>query len=102
MEYSNPKDQYEYLFPALGKGSFSTVYKAIRKIDNMIVCAKESHPIKSENEMKLLTTEFETLRNLIHPNIIQVYQAFFFDDIFCLILEYADNWKFAPNCWKNQ
>ncbi|EER29875.1 G2-specific serine/threonine protein kinase [Coccidioides posadasii str. Silveira] len=66
-------DKYEIL-ERIGSGSFGVIRKVRRKADGYILCRKEINYIKmSQKEREQLTTEFNILSSLRHPNIVAYY-----------------------------
>ncbi|KAI1910106.1 G2-specific serine/threonine protein kinase [Ophidiomyces ophidiicola] len=66
-------DKYEVL-ERIGSGSFGVIRKVKRKSDGYILCRKEINYIKmSQKEREQLTTEFNILSSLRHPNIVAYY-----------------------------
>ncbi|EEP81134.1 G2-specific protein kinase nimA [Uncinocarpus reesii 1704] len=66
-------DKYEVL-ERIGSGSFGVIRKVKRKTDGYILCRKEINYIKmSQKEREQLTTEFNILSSLRHPNIVAYY-----------------------------
>ena len=72
----------------IGKGSFSTVVKAIHKETETPVAIKFIH--KSEGvDMMRLQRELEALKMISHPNIVAIYEASENDENLVLVLEYV-------------
>ncbi|DAA74566.1 TPA_exp: Uncharacterized protein A8136_3324 [Trichophyton benhamiae CBS 112371] len=66
-------DKYE-LLERIGSGSFGVIRKVRRKADGFILCRKEINYLKmSHKEREQLTTEFNVLSSLRHPNIVAYY-----------------------------
>jgi len=66
-------DSYEVLGP-LGKGSFGTVSKVLRKSDHKVLVWKEiNYTHMNEKEKQQLVTEVNILRSLAHPHIVRYY-----------------------------
>ncbi|KAL1960503.1 hypothetical protein VTO42DRAFT_7802 [Malbranchea cinnamomea] len=66
-------DKYEVL-ERIGSGSFGVIRKVRRKSDGHILCRKEINYVKmSYKEREQLTTEFNILSSLRHPNIVAYY-----------------------------
>ncbi|PGH04181.1 NEK protein kinase [Helicocarpus griseus UAMH5409] len=66
-------DKYEVL-ERIGCGSFGVIRKVRRKADGYILCRKEINYVKmSQKEREQLTTEFNILSSLRHPNIVAYY-----------------------------
>ena len=74
----------------IGKGSFSSVYKAYNEY-NKIVAIKKIY-LDKKNSRELFIKEFKLLRNLNHINIIQVYDIIIEENNkVYIILEYFKN-----------
>lgn len=76
----------------LGEGSYSTVYKVLRKSDNSIYAAKKVkfNSLNSRDKQNALN-EVRILASISHPNIVG-YKEVFIDESsssLCLIMEYA-------------
>lgn len=85
--------QFEVLTD-LGVGSYSTVLKVRRIMDNQIYALKKIPLEKlSEKEKKFTLNEIRFLASINHPNIISFKEAFFeeSENCLCLVLEYADS-----------
>ncbi|EEH09374.1 G2-specific protein kinase nimA [Histoplasma capsulatum G186AR] len=66
-------DKYDVL-ERIGCGSFGVIRKVRRKSDGYILCRKEINYVKmSQKEREQLTTEFNILSSLRHPNIVAYY-----------------------------
>ncbi|KAK2747263.1 G2-specific serine/threonine protein kinase [Onygenales sp. PD_40] len=66
-------DKYDVL-ERIGSGSFGVIRKVRRKADGYILCRKEINYVKmSQKEREQLTTEFNILSSLRHPNIVAYY-----------------------------
>ena len=76
----------------LGEGSYSTVYKVLRKTDSNQYAAKKIkfNSLNSRDKQNALN-EIRILASVAHPNIVS-YKEVFIDEAsssLCLILEYA-------------
>ncbi|BES97430.1 Protein tyrosine kinase [Nesidiocoris tenuis] len=75
---------------AIGEGSFGRVFKAKRKVDHTIVAIKLiSKYGRSQRELSTLRKECEIQRNLEHPNIIRMLDAFETDNEIGVVTEFA-------------
>ena len=78
----------------LGKGSFGSVYKVKRKVDNEIYALKMvgMTNLKFKEKFNSLN-EIRVLASINHPNIISYKEAFYdiISSNLCIIMEYADN-----------
>jgi hypothetical protein len=67
------------------------MYKAIKKFDHKKFCLEQSHKIVNNEQFELYLKEYRILKVLVRPNILTVYKAFLFGNIFLMILDHADN-----------
>lgn len=70
----------------IGQGASGTVYTAIRKSDNTKVALKII-PMKKQPKKELIINELVILKNMKHPNVVEFYDAFYFNDDLWLIME---------------
>ncbi len=78
----------------LGEGTYSTVYKVKRLIDNNIYALKKVKLLNlSEKEKSNALNEVRILASIKSPYVISYKEAFFDekDSTLCIIMEYADN-----------
>jgi serine/threonine protein kinase len=75
----------------IGKGKFSTVYKAIRKADNIPVALKKVaiFDIMEEKSREKCLKEIRLVQSLNHDNIIRYYDGFIENKELILVFEYA-------------
>ena len=76
----------------IGKGSFGNVYVAREKRSGFIVALKIAHldllrKFQAEYQVR---RELEIMSRLHHPNVLECYGYFFSQNIFCFILEFAN------------
>lgn len=94
------EDYYSFLEPPLGCGTFGVVYKAIHKSTGVVRAVKqikrqmfEQVPggkfIDEEEHLKSYLNDFEVLKTLKHPNIIQVQEYFISDTFVSIVSEYC-------------
>jgi len=77
----------------IGKGSFSTIYKAKNIYDNSTYAIKEISVENIKSIKKNIKREFVLMKNLNHPNIINLYNVIFdakYNNIY-LVLDYHKN-----------
>lgn len=77
----------------IGEGSYSSVFKVLRKSDQNIYAMKKvvMRKLKPKEKSNALN-EIRILASIDHPNIISYKQAFFDEDneSLCIIMDYAD------------
>jgi calcium-dependent protein kinase len=66
------EDEYQFI-EEIGKGCFSTVYKAQNRINQQLRAIKMGPANKQELKHNM---EVEILKRMTHPNIIEVYEAY--------------------------
>ncbi|XP_067934928.1 serine/threonine-protein kinase 36-like [Watersipora subatra] len=82
-------DNYHQL-ELVGEGSFGKVYKGRRKFSSQIVAMKFiSKQGRSEKELKNLRKEIEIMRQLRHPNIVQMLDSFETEKEVVAVTDYA-------------
>mmetsp|Transcript_53466 Transcript_53466/g.95100 ORF Transcript_53466/g.95100 Transcript_53466/m.95100 type:complete len:326 (+) Transcript_53466:52-1029(+) len=85
-EAGRPDEKYE-VFETLGKGTVGNVYRACRRFDGFQVAMKATRT--DDQELIAITeAEFKILKEIRHPNIIQVFDFFVTDVGAVLVLEY--------------
>lgn len=75
----------------IGEGAFSTVYKVIRKSDQMMYALKKVKIAQLKNkEKENALNEIRILASIDHPNIVAYKEAFIDDqdDTLCIIMEF--------------
>lgn len=77
----------------IGKGGFSSCYTVFSQQYQQVFVCKVITVLEQKKELmqKSFQNEINTLVNVIHPNIIQVYQTFSTEKHLYLILEYCPN-----------
>lgn len=89
----------------LGVGSYSSVYKIIRKNDGLVYALKK---IKmgnlSDKEKENSLNEVRILASIDHPYIISYKEAFIDDTTssLCIVMEYADDGDLFQKIMKHQ
>lgn len=81
----------------IGKGSFSTIYKATNIYTNVTYAIKEISVENIKSIKKNIKREFVLMKNLNHPNIINLYNVIFdakYNNIY-LVLDYHQNGDLA-------
>jgi len=85
--------QYQYSdHDSLGRGSFAEVFKGYRSGDNKPVAIKRIHKsrLKKVANRKLLESEIAILKEIKHPNVVELYGDIENDKFICLVMEYCD------------
>ena len=89
MNYQNIFDKYN-LKELVGKGKFSTVYRAIDKINNRVVAIKIiDKRILKLHELDLIKTEIDILKICQHPYVIGLYEVIETYGRIDIVLEYC-------------
>jgi serine/threonine protein kinase len=67
------------------------VYKVENKRTGEVRAAKimKRANISQEAHLKLMN-EIDILRKVDHPNIIKIYEAYIFENVYCIITEYCE------------
>uniref|UniRef100_A0A3Q2E3Y6 non-specific serine/threonine protein kinase n=1 Tax=Cyprinodon variegatus TaxID=28743 RepID=A0A3Q2E3Y6_CYPVA len=69
-------DSYHVL-NLVGEGSYGRVYKGRKKFTGQVVALKFMPKVgRSEKELRNLKREIEIMRDLQHPNIVQLFDSF--------------------------
>ncbi|RKP27163.1 kinase-like domain-containing protein [Syncephalis pseudoplumigaleata] len=83
----------------LGSGSFASVWLArdksqdYREVAIKVVNKKAEHPTEAgavAANVERARREAALLQTLDHPNVVSIFDEFETDDVYCLVLEYAD------------
>uniref|UniRef100_A0AAV2J7T9 non-specific serine/threonine protein kinase n=1 Tax=Knipowitschia caucasica TaxID=637954 RepID=A0AAV2J7T9_KNICA len=78
-----------------GEGSFGRVYKGRKKHSGEVVALKFMPKVgRSEKELRNLKREIEIMRDLQHPNIVQLFDSFETDTEVVVVTEYAEGQLF--------
>ncbi|XP_072302414.1 serine/threonine-protein kinase 36 [Eucyclogobius newberryi] len=78
-----------------GEGSFGRVYKGRKKHSGQVVALKFMPKVgRSEKELRNLKKEIEIMRDLQHPNIVQLFDSFETDTEVVVVTEYAEGQLF--------
>ena len=89
MNYQNIFDKYN-LKEVVGKGKFSTVYRAYDKMDDRSVAIKIiDKRILKLNELDLIKTEIDILRICQHPYVVKLYEVIETYAHIDIVLEYC-------------
>ncbi|XP_061595875.1 serine/threonine-protein kinase 36 [Cololabis saira] len=87
-------DRYHVL-KLVGEGSFGRVFKGRKKFTGQVVALKFMPKVnRSEKELGSLKREIEILRDLQHPNIVQLFDSFETDTEVVVVTEYAEGQLF--------
>ncbi|NXM21676.1 STK36 kinase, partial [Ploceus nigricollis] len=80
-----------HVLEMIGEGSFGRVYKGRRKHSAQVVALKFIPKVgRSEKELKSLQREIEIVRDLHHPNIIQMLDSFETAKEVVVVTDYAE------------
>ncbi|XP_041896544.1 serine/threonine-protein kinase 36 isoform X1 [Corvus kubaryi] len=80
-----------HILEVVGEGSFGRVYKGRRKHSAQVVALKFIPKVgRSEKELKNLQREIEIVRDLHHPNIIQMLDSFETAKEVVVVTDYAE------------
>ena len=87
-------ENYEFnLNSLLGTGSYSSVYLGKDNKTNQEVAVKTINSLnlqRDPNALNNLLSEIETMKQIIHPNTVQLYQAISNYNNYFIILEYCN------------
>lgn len=75
-----------YIVICLHRGKFGTVYKCKEKSTGTCLAAKFI-AVPNRQERKNVEREIEMMNNLQHPKIIQLYDAYEYNKMVCVVLE---------------
>jgi len=84
----NPENIWEKI-SELGDGAFGKVYKAKNKEDGRFAAAKIME-CKSEDDLDEFSGEIDILTSCEHPNIVKLYDAYYFENTLWVLLEFCD------------
>ena len=78
----------------LGRGSFASVFRAVRKSDGKVVAVKMIHKARlhasSPQSVEAFEREVNIMRELSHPHICKLYETFTDTYTVYLVLEYCE------------
>ncbi|XP_014873126.1 serine/threonine-protein kinase 36 isoform X1 [Poecilia latipinna] len=87
-------DSYHVL-NLVGEGSFGRVYKGRKKFTGKVVALKFMPKVgRTEKELRSLKREIEIMRDLRHPNIVQLFDSFETETEVVVVTEYAEGQLF--------
>jgi serine/threonine protein kinase len=84
----DPETTYENKV-LIGDGSFGEVFKASLKKNGQIVAVKIIN-IQCDSELESFQTEISILLSCDHPNIVKLYDSYYWKNSLYLIMEYCD------------
>lgn len=84
----NPEDHWK-IIGEIGDGAFGKVYKAQHLETDKLAAAKICE-LKGEDELEDFTVEIDILSDCKHKNIVQLYEAFFFEGKLWLLIEFCE------------
>ncbi|CAN6587130.1 unnamed protein product [Malus baccata var. baccata] len=80
----------------VGRGSFSTVWKAVHRQSGKVVALKQVHLSRLNRHLKnCLDCELNFLSSVNHPNIIRLLNAFQGESCIFMVLEFCDGGNLA-------
>lgn len=84
-------DRYR-LVELLGRGGMATVYKAFQETLNRFVAIKFLHPSLADDPLsqQRFRQEAQSVASLKHPNIVQIYDFAYEDDVYYIIMELVE------------
>ncbi|CAG0885232.1 unnamed protein product [Darwinula stevensoni] len=85
---ADPKDVW-HIVGELGDGAFGKVYKAQHK-EKQILAAAKICELEDEEDLSDFTIEIDILSECQHPNVVGLYEAFFFEGKLWMLIEYCD------------
>ncbi|XP_035482236.2 serine/threonine-protein kinase 36 isoform X1 [Scophthalmus maximus] len=84
-----------HVLQLVGEGSYGRVYKGRKKFTGQVVALKFMPKVgRSEKELRSLKREIEIMRDLQHPNIVQLYDSFETKTEVVVVTEYAEGQLF--------
>ena len=81
------------LLNEVGRGSFGEVWRARRTVDGAVVALKI--PKDQEKGEEILRRESEIVRDIRHPNIVQIHGYHNIGELFVIEMEYVDGHSLA-------
>lgn len=97
MEPNHPREIGNYnILSEIGRGSTSTVYRAMNKLDNEIVAIKcidikknvQSRKISKERIVEMVNNEFSLMNCFRHPNILRIEEIPEPSDFCYIVMKY--------------
>ena len=110
MERDNPKEIGNYIILSeIGRGSTSSVYRAMNKLDREIVAIKcidikknvQNRRISKEKVVEMVNNEFLLMSSFKHPNILKVEEIEASSDFYYIIMKYYNNGTLLSLLQKN-
>ncbi|XP_054481552.1 serine/threonine-protein kinase 36 [Anoplopoma fimbria] len=84
-----------HVLELVGEGSFGRVYKGRKRFSGQVVALKFMPKVgRSEKELRSLKREIEIMRDLQHPNIVQLFDSFETETEVVVVTEYAEGQLF--------
>ena len=75
----NPEEICD-LVGELGDGAFGKVHKARHRVNRDLLAAAKICVLESEDELEDFTVEIDILTDVTHTNVIELYEAFYYQD----------------------
>ena len=80
---------------SIGKGSFSKIYMGKSILNNELVAIKKIKISKQKKFINLIQREINVMKNLSHPNILNLINVIIHNKIYFLVLEYCELGDFS-------
>lgn len=93
-EITQTLEEHDYtLLDPVGSGGFASVYTVIKKKYDQQFCVKimQLNNEKPNSFPKSFKAEIDSLINIIHPNVVSIFDYFQSEHILYIILEYCPN-----------
>lgn len=84
----NPEETWE-IVGELGDGAFGKVYKARHKETEVLAAAKICE-LRGEDDLDDFIVEIEILTECKHQNVVELYEAFFFEGKLWMLIEFCE------------
>jgi STE20-like kinase len=75
----NPEDVWE-IVGELGDGAFGKVHKARHRANRDMFAAAKICGLETEEELEDFTVEIDILSEISHPNVIQMYESYYYQE----------------------
>ncbi|KAG8240410.1 hypothetical protein J437_LFUL003124 [Ladona fulva] len=82
-------EEYWEMVGELGDGAFGKVYKA-QKRDSDVFAAAKRCALEGEDDLSDFMVEIDILSECKHPNVVDLVEAYFFEEKLWMLIEYCD------------